>query len=301
MLGLPPLGRGIEIQRRLVQARAANEAKAQPKPKSTPAPLPTPLHTPVRQRAPNPHQVRVSCHLRPAIQYDMEAVAAIYNHEVVNSYKAVDTELVKAQEFRDIYSKCETENMPFAVAVEGPYVIGATSRPHIIGFALVTAVAPGIAGAYKTQSCPGGKLLVIVKPEYRRKKLGAALIDLIFDSCSGGHASRRGYQFVNPSQDQRLVGYVGNPRQWFYIDMQVMVRSLGNKKETEEGEEYKWILEWLEVKFALLLVNHEKRFFYDPRSQIWVDRLTFRHVCRAREGPIPAFHISRPPVEPSDY
>ena len=229
----------------------------------------------------------------------MEAVTAIYNHEVIYSYKVMDTEMVKTQEFCDIYSKCETQNMPFAVAVEGPYVIGATTQPHVIGFALITAVAPGIAGSYKTQSCPGGKLLVIVKPEYRRKKLGAALIDLIFDSCSGGHASRRGYQFVNPSQDQRLIGYVGNPRQWFYIDMEVMVLSRGRKNETEEGEEYKWILEWLEVKFALLLVNHEKRFYYEPRSEKWVDRLTFRHVCRARDGAIPAFHVSRLPVAPA--
>jgi L-amino acid N-acyltransferase YncA len=235
---------------------------------------------PLREEPPNAHKVQFPCHLRPATKSDIKAITDIYNQEVAEGYKVMDTNPLNQDDFYNIYSQCLTEEMPFVVAVEGWH--GKIAEPHevIIGFALVTAVNRGISGSYKTLSRIGGKLLVIVKTGYRRKKIGTALIDILITNCTGWYISKRGYQFVNSTHDWMSTEFGSNPRKWWYLEMEVMIRSGANEEMTRKGEEFQLIWNFLESKFDLLLKHYDEKCFYDPRRMNWLDKLTFRRVCR---------------------
>ncbi|KAI0389816.1 hypothetical protein F5Y17DRAFT_447271 [Xylariaceae sp. FL0594] len=242
---------------------------------------------PVRAPAPNKYQVQIPCHLRPALVSDLPAITEIYNHEILNGYKVMDIDPIKPMDFLNIYDKCVMMGMPFAVAVKGPFVPSKYTESEIIGFALVVAATPGIAGSFNTKAFTGGNIQVMVKPEYRRKKVGGALLDLIMSNATPLYSTRGGYKFVNPNGDQRLFGNAGHMRQWYYLDMQVLVLSLGKKEETQRGEEYQWLLDWLEMKFDMGLFYYEDKLFFDERGKRWLSRMSFRHICRSRDGPLP--------------
>ncbi|RWA13846.1 hypothetical protein EKO27_g1240 [Xylaria grammica] len=231
------------------------------------------------EEPPNINEVQIPCHLRPAVESDIEAITAIYNQEIKDGYKVIDTKPVGQDEFRSIYSQCLSEKMPFVVAVEGWY--GALDKPYqaVIGFALVTAVSRGIAGSYDTISRCGGKLLVIVKPECRRKRVGTALIDILITNCTGWYMPKGGYQFVNLTHDWMSKEFGKNSRKWWYLEMDVMIRSDENEAKTRQGEEFQWIWNFLEAKFDLLLKHYDEKCFCDP-FEMWLDRLTFRRACQ---------------------
>ncbi|KAI0870270.1 hypothetical protein GGS24DRAFT_511008 [Hypoxylon argillaceum] len=235
---------------------------------------------PLREELPNPNKVQIPCHLRPATELDIEAITDIYNHEIAEGYNVMDTNPLEEEDFYKMYNRCVTEKIPFIVAVKGWH--GEIEEPHqtVVGFSLVTAVSLGITGSYETLSSPGGKLLVIVKPEYRRKKIGTALIDILMTNCTGWYISKSGYQFVNFTHDWISAEFGTNPRKWWYLDMEVMIRS-GEKEEiTRKGEEFQWIWNFLESKFDLLLKHYDEKCFYEPRHMTWLDKLTFRRPCR---------------------
>ncbi|KAI0533149.1 hypothetical protein GGR58DRAFT_521938 [Xylaria digitata] len=220
------------------------------------------------EEPPNLNEVQIPCHLRPAVESDMEAIAAIYNQEVANGYKVMDTKPVRQDDFQRIYDQCLTERMPFIVAVEGWRGAIDTSHQEIIGFSLVTAVSRGIAGSYETLSRCGGKLLVIVKPECRRKKIGTALIDILITNCTGWYISKGGYQFVNTTNDWISKEFGSNSRKWSYLEMDVMIRSDEDEEKARKGNEFQWIWNFLEAKFDLLLKNYDTKCFCDPLGQI---------------------------------
>ncbi|KAI1186845.1 hypothetical protein F5B17DRAFT_431135 [Nemania serpens] len=229
---------------------------------------------------PNPNEIQIPCHLRPAYESDIEAITAIYNHEIASGYKVMDTSPVGHDDFHNIYSECLVEKMPFVVAVEGSHEVIEKYPQRIIGFALITAVCRGISGSYETLSRPGGKLLVIVKPEYRRKKVGTALLDILITNCTGWYVSKGGYQFVNFTHDWMSTEFRSNTRLWWYLEMEVMIRSGETEEGTRNSEEFQWIWNFLEAKFNLLLKHYDEKCFYEPRQMIWLDKLTFRRVCR---------------------
>ncbi|KAI1313675.1 hypothetical protein F5Y03DRAFT_389974 [Xylaria venustula] len=231
---------------------------------------------------PNINEVQIPCHLRPAVESDIEAIAAIYNQEVADGYKLMDTKPVRQEDFRTIYSQSLVEKMPFVVAVAGWHGAMNTSHQEVIGFALITAVSRGIAGSYDTSSRRGGKLLVIVKPQCRRKKIGTALMDIIITNCTGWHMSKGGYQFVNFTHDWMSNEYGSSPRTWWYLEMDIMIRSAENEERAREGEEFQWIWNFLESKFTLLLQHYDEKCFYHPHKMYWLDKLTFRRDCRTR-------------------
>ncbi|KAI0911526.1 hypothetical protein F4823DRAFT_293715 [Ustulina deusta] len=233
---------------------------------------------------PNLDEVQIPCHLRPAVESDIEAIAAIYNQEIADGYKVMDTMPVGQDDFAKIYSQCLAEKMPFIVAVEGWYDTMEMNIAHqeVIGFALVTAVSRGIAGSYETLSRCGGKLLVIVKPEFRRKKIGTALIDIIITNCTGWYMSKCRYQFVNLTHGWISREFGSNSRKWWYLEMEVMIRSAEDENKAREGDEFQWIWNFLETKFTLLLKNYDEKCFYQPHKMHWLDKLTFRRDCRTR-------------------
>ncbi|TGJ80338.1 hypothetical protein E0Z10_g8424 [Xylaria hypoxylon] len=232
----------------------------------------------VVEAPPNLNEVQIPCHLRPAVESDMEAITAIYNQEILDGYKVMDTNPVRQEDFCRIYGQCLAERMPFVVAVEGWY---GADTPHqgVIGFALVTAVSRGIAGSYETLSRCGGKLLVIVKPECRRKKVGTALIDILMTNCTGWYMSKGGYQFVNFTHGWISKEFGSNSRKWWYLEMDVMIRSDEDEEKTRKGEEFQWIWNFLEAKFDLLLKHYDTKCFCSP-FEVWLDKLTFRRACK---------------------
>lgn len=236
----------------------------------------------VAEPLPNPNEVQTPCHLRPATESDMAAITAIYNQEIVDGHTVMDTKLVGENCFRRIYDQSLAEKMPFIVAVEGWYGTISTTPQRVIGFSLVTAVSRGIAGSYDTLSRRGGKLLVIVRPEFRRRKVGTALIDIIVTNCTGWHISKGGYQFVNFTHDWISTEFGRSPRKWWYLELDVMIRSAESEEKARNGEEFQWIWNFLEGTFNLFLQHYDEKCFYQDQKMQWLDKLTFRRDCRTR-------------------
>ncbi|RYP45143.1 hypothetical protein DL768_008461 [Monosporascus sp. mg162] len=237
----------------------------------------------------NADKVQVDCHIRPATEKDMEGVAAIYNREVNNSYKVVDTQPVTVAKFQELLRGCKAQSQPFVVAVaDWHFADMENCENSIIGFCLVDALERGISGSYNTSTKPCGKIIVVVHPDWRQKKLGTALIDVIMASCSTRYTSRQGYQWVSTPDDEVHVRPSYNKRRWHMLQIQVLVRSGKSKEDVQRGEEYKWIFEFLEAKFALLLTKHDEKLYYHPSQALglnhWLDRLTFEHRCRDWNG-----------------
>ncbi|KAI1631314.1 hypothetical protein F4809DRAFT_177739 [Biscogniauxia mediterranea] len=204
---------------------------------------------PPHERLPDPDEVLVPCHLRPVEESDIEGVAEIYNNEVKNGYKVMDVNPVSVEDFRELFLTCVHEKSPFSVAVQGWHQPHTNHKPRILGFALVDAVSRGITGSYFTRSRLGGRITVIVHPDFRRKRIGSALIDSILSSCSRIYFPKRGYPFRNPHGDRRLMRPEYHPeRQWHYLEMDVIIRSGENEEETRKGEEFQWIWNYLEER-----------------------------------------------------
>ncbi|KAI1180371.1 hypothetical protein F4777DRAFT_574132 [Nemania sp. FL0916] len=228
---------------------------------------------------PNPNNIQIPCHIRPAVESDIEAITAIYNQEVDSGYGVIDIYPIKCNDMLNLYRRCQAGHMPCVVAVDGLHGATDGSCQGVIGFSMVSPVSRGIGGSFDTLSRCGGKLLAVVKPEYRRKKIGSALIDLLMTNCTGWYISKQGYQFVNSTHDWISTEYGSNQRKFWYLESEVMIRSRANKDATRKGEEFQWISNFLEVKFDLLLKNHDETCLYDPQQQIWLDRLIFRRPC----------------------
>ncbi|KAJ8130543.1 hypothetical protein O1611_g3087 [Lasiodiplodia mahajangana] len=226
-------------------------------------------------------ETEIPCHLRPTTESDIEAITDIYNQEMANGYKVMDTSPLQQEDFYKIYNQCMSEKAPFVVAVEGRHGMVNNCHQEVVGFALVTAASLGISGSYETLSKCGGKLLVIVKPKYRRKKIGTALIDILITNCTGWYMRKGGYEFVKSIHHNWIsTEFVSKSRKWWYLEMEVIIRSGTSEGTTREREEFQWIWNFLESKFDLLLKNYDEKCLCEPRQMEWLDKLTFRRDCR---------------------
>ncbi|KAI0016919.1 hypothetical protein F4780DRAFT_631356 [Xylariomycetidae sp. FL0641] len=232
---------------------------------------------------PCPWEVQIPCHLRPAAKADVRAVAEIYNHEVENGYRLVDAEPVPDERFLEILGFCRQAHMPFLVAVDGWYRHGdAIPGRKVIGFAMVDVGHRGIGGSRATHGTATGKLTAIVHPDFRHKKIGTALFDVVMSTCSPKYNTKQGYQFINLSNDPTYRRPPFNSRSWHSLELDVNIRSEKTLRETKAAAEFNWIWNWLEERFILLLVHHNERALYDNRDNrgVFLDKLTFRHMCR---------------------
>ncbi|KAI5924859.1 hypothetical protein F4810DRAFT_709050 [Camillea tinctor] len=235
---------------------------------------------------PDPDEVQVPSHLRPAEKFDIEGVTEVYNKEVRDGYKVMDANPVTVDVFRQLFLACQDYKMPFVVAVQGWHQPNTkpnmNPNPRIIGFALVDVVSRGIGGSHFTRSRHGGKITVLVDPEFRRKRIGSALLDAIMSSCSQRHNPYYGYQFVNPQQDLRFMRPFFNVRKWHYLEMEVIIRSGENEAETRKGDEFQWVWNYLEQKYLFVLKRYEEKVLRgtkeDPKQCL--DKLTFHYLCR---------------------
>ncbi|KAI2639739.1 hypothetical protein GGS26DRAFT_541400 [Hypomontagnella submonticulosa] len=218
--------------------------------------------------------------IRPATREDMGQVTRLYNDEVATSYKLYDKAPVSITLFTEIFEDAMTNHLPFVVAVRG------NGRPsdqeHIVGFALMDVAARGIIGSYFTRGAHRGKLTVLVDPEYRRKQICTALLDTIFRCCSANYKPRTGVEFANPNDDPRYLAPQFNVRQWDSVDISFVVRNLGNRDSTIEGDEFTWLGTYLMGNFDMTFVGYEEQALKDvgPHGPCWYDVATFRHQCR---------------------
>lgn len=229
---------------------------------------------------------RIECHLRPAQKEDMSDVAAIYNDEVRNGWRALDQEPVPAEKFRNILAVTHRQGLPFFVALSGwrdPNVPVADAGHKVIGFAFVDIAGRGIIGSTETHS-ETLRLYVVVERESRRNRVGTAMIDAVLQLVSPQYiAKERAYQFVNPHKNPIYRAIPQNPevRPWRSVVLEVYVENLREKKLTEKGTEYQAVWNWLEEDHRMMLINHlEMCSKASHLSDQWLDRLLFEHKCR---------------------
>ncbi|KAI1768872.1 hypothetical protein GGR53DRAFT_461954 [Hypoxylon sp. FL1150] len=235
---------------------------------------------PIDERAP-----RIPCHLRPACEQDMLQVASIYSKEAQTSYKLMDKQPVSTQGFQRTLSSLRQLKLPFVVAIEG---LVETKRDHdrVIGFALVDHFPRGIVGALHTHGATNGKITAVVAPEFRRQNIFSALMDVVFKICTPNYfgPSVGGYQTVGLFDWQGDSTYweeEHQPREFIYLEMEVVVASGASLEAVERGAEYSWIEFFLRRYFQMDPVHHDEMYFKDVRfSPRWLDRVLFRHVCR---------------------
>ncbi|KAG7291001.1 hypothetical protein NEMBOFW57_001009 [Staphylotrichum longicolle] len=253
---------------------------------------------------------RIPCFLRPAEKYDMQAVADIYNWEVDHGTQALDTWPLHVTKFEDILTSSQSYNMPFIVAVRGSARnLGLTQgnlifanfnqipfeesdqRGEILGFAYLSTWQPGLSGVGGGSSRNTARINVFVHPDYRRKKIGFSLLDMLLTTVSDCFSTQSAFDFIDPddsplyrkSRDRELQFY------HLYIGFRVRHKLLahGNKKLEDEQKTYDddlvWVKKMLEDQLNFTqLVRFEAvhRLPKDTKGPCyWMDEVVFEHTC----------------------
>ena len=253
---------------------------------------------------------QVPCHLRPATEADMEAVASIYNNEVLEK---LDCAPLGAAEFQKILKDVHGHQFPFIVTVSGSARTNAlkdgirfeSSQPQqtvfppdliegiILGFAYLSVWQPGLAGSMTGTSRASAEAHVYVHNSWRRKKIGSALLDRILGSVSlrAKETSKDMCDFWDPSRNRAYAVPVQHTRYTFKIYMQYLVRSeldANNSFNTEMLQNHQpdsivWVKHLLETKFGFTEKVRFEGAFRSPKvdgaSNHWLDSVLFEHTC----------------------
>lgn len=170
--------------------------------------------TPATPATPPPRKVEVNCVLRPATPSDLPGIVDIYNWEIKRGIRAWDTELVGEEDFRRVGRSCREAKLPFIVAVYHPIdlndpnnwpseamweefkawtastVDGAPQfkkrEPTVIGFGFMQPYDRGY-GRGKHVGRTTVQMSVFVHHEYRRKRVGTAIMDRLLTHVSHLH------------------------------------------------------------------------------------------------------------------
>ncbi len=260
----------------------------------------------------NRYVPRIPSFLRPAEKYDMTAVQAIYNWEVEHGTQALDTEPLSVEDFERILATAQNLGMPFIVAVRGSARdLGLTKgnlafsnfnqvpfhefdkRGEILGFALFSVWQPGLAGGGlgTGSSRATAKIHVFVHPDYRRKKIGFSLIDMLLTTVSDRFSSQTGYDFVDPDNNMVFKKSPARQRQYFHIYLSFRVktkqRANGNKKLEEEQKKFDddlvWVKKLVEDQLNFTEMVRLEAVHRSPKSAegpaYWMDEVIFEHTC----------------------
>ncbi|KAI0380914.1 hypothetical protein F5Y04DRAFT_289150 [Hypomontagnella monticulosa] len=219
--------------------------------------------------------------IRPAQSGDLGQITRLYNTEVEMSYKLKDKAPVSIVNFQKALSAAEINHLPFVVAVydDGKH----RDVDQVVGFALMDIATRGIAGSLITRGAHRGKLTVLVDIQYRGLNICTALLDNVLRFCSTVYIPRRGYEFTNPGNDQRYVPAPFNVRQWDSVDVEVVIKRLGHRDITTDGDEFSWIGKFLVGKFQMYFAGYEEKALKELTAEgvpQWYDIATFRHQCR---------------------
>ncbi|KAI0143577.1 hypothetical protein GGR57DRAFT_350019 [Xylariaceae sp. FL1272] len=220
---------------------------------------------------------QIRCHFRPAEPRDVKAITDLYNKEVSGQSTVMELEHLPSAHVQNLLRICNATSLPFAVAIEGDSANLDIKKEKLIGFAMIIQGTRGFTGLNNVMGKVGGKLVVVVDEAFRRKKIGSALIHLVLTSCSRQCPEQReGYDFINPKKIKGLeeAGAIN----FFYIDVEVIVRSGNTEKQTQQGERFQGLLDALEGRFCILLFKYEHRALHN--GLYYFDKATFRHWAR---------------------
>ncbi|AEO58138.1 hypothetical protein MYCTH_101399 [Thermothelomyces thermophilus ATCC 42464] len=258
---------------------------------------------------------RIASFLRPAVKSDMEAVCAIYNWEVKHGLQALDSQPLSVEEFQNILGTTRQLGMPFIVAVRGSARdLGLTegnlsfsvfqqipfqdkqSRGEILGFAFLSVWQPGLVGSANGSSRATARVNVFVHPDYRRKKIGFSLLDMLLTTVSDCFSSETAYDFVDPDNSPVYKKGPNRQRQYFKVYLNYRVRHKlpdeGNQKLDSKQKTYDADLVWVR-KLVEDRLNFTELVRYEAvhrsargRGQpvCWMDEVVFEHTCSFR-GP----------------
>ncbi|KAK8055300.1 hypothetical protein PG993_000527 [Apiospora rasikravindrae] len=217
------------------------------------------------------------------------AVAELYKQEVENGWRALDQDTVHAPAWGHILGKCHEHNLPFVVALSGyrdPRMPIGKAGHRVIGFAYLDVASRGVMGSVNTNAKCSGRIYVMVDPQYRRARIGTALLDAVLRTVSPQYSPKEhSYQWENPRDDSTYYECRYNnhseQRQWRSILMEVYVQNHGTVEKTTQGEEYQAIWNWLEMDLSMNLISHSPMFGRADRlpTSPLLDLLVFEHRC----------------------
>ena len=277
------------------------------------------VHEPVIERPQYQHFVpRTPCYLRPAAKHDMEGVCRIYNLEMERGLQTLDTEPLTVKNFEHILATAQQLGMPFIVAVSGSArelglkkgnlafsafnqmpSHGADNFGQVLGFAFLSTWQPGLAGTGggPREGIPNGtsrataRINVFVHSDYRRKKIGFSLLDMLLTSVSDRFSSESGYDFIDATNSAVYKNSRDRKRQYFRLYLSYLVKSKkraeGNPKLEKEQAAYDADLVWIKkmlvdrLNFVEVVRFENVHRTAEGRAEpvCWLDEVVFEHTC----------------------
>jgi L-amino acid N-acyltransferase YncA len=253
---------------------------------------------------------KIPSFLRPAEKCDMEAVRAIYNWEVENGVQALDSQPLSVEDFEKILAISQQLGMPFIVAVRGSARdLGLTrgnlsfsvfqqvpfyeqdKRGEVLGFAFLSVWQPGLRGNPTGSSRATAKANVFVHPDYRRKKIGFSLLDMLLTTVSDCFSSETAYDFIDPDNSQVFRKASDGKRQVFKVYLSYRIRHKlrtdGNKQLEDEQKTYDddlvWVKKILEDGLNFSELVRYEAVHRSPKGRegpvCWFDEVVFEHTC----------------------
>ncbi|KAK3905099.1 hypothetical protein C8A05DRAFT_13066 [Staphylotrichum tortipilum] len=271
------------------------------------------VHEPVIEKPEYQHFVpRTPCYLRPAAKHDMQGVCRIYNLEMERGLQALDTEPLTGEDFEHILTTAQKLGMPFIVAMSGSArELGLTKGNlafsafrqmpshgpdnfgEVLGFAFLSTWQSGLTGqgTANGSSRATTRINVFVHPEYRLKKVGFSLLDMLLTTVSDRFSSESGYDFIDPTNSPVYKNSRGRERQYFRLYISYRVKSKqraeGNPKLEKEQEAYDNDLTWVKkmlvdkLNFVELVRFENVHRTAKGRAEAvcWLDEVVFEHTC----------------------
>lgn len=195
----------------------------------------------------NPNTPKIDIYLRPAQMKDITGITSIYNHYVLNSIIPEDQCAVNEQDMQSALKDAQAQGLPFIVAVSGrvPHGGSTNSAELILGFAHVEFFNYGLAGTLKGASRFTGVIQLYVEPNHTRKGVGRSLMDRILVCSSSTHASKEGYEWINPNaREIEVYGQQGGVHKFHQLFIH---RAIEVKDDPNHG----WFKHWLHNKFFI--------------------------------------------------
>jgi len=149
---------------------------------------------------PNPYSPRVNIYLRPAVAYDMEQIAAIYDHYIQKTVFSSEMESLTISEVRGRWADIDQARLPYVVAVDKSSRGNRRHRQqkhakpqdeHVVGFGFADDYND-IRGMYRYTV----EVEIFVKENYLQKGIGRCLMDKLISVLDLSYIDRGGYEFL---------------------------------------------------------------------------------------------------------
>ncbi|KAK3302562.1 uncharacterized protein B0T15DRAFT_577636 [Chaetomium strumarium] len=241
-------------------------------------------------------------------------VSHIYNWEVKHGLQTLDSQPLSSANFERVLAATKDRGMPFLVAVRGsareerfPKTTNVSLSPfgqvpfyeqdkcnEVLGFAFLSPWQFGLAGSGSGSSRASARIHVFVHPDYRRKKIGYSLLDMLLTSTSNRFVSETAYDFVDnaASPIYKKPTDPTRERQYYRLYLSYFVkhkhpRMNGDAKLEEEQkeseEELAWVKKLLEEQFNFEEVARLEAAHRSAKCRegpvYWLDEVVFEHTC----------------------